>query len=375
MENTERKLYPMRFPAESGLADLGLKETEVMNGWLAGSTISEVMETYLERVTGETVYSYFGRQFPLLMRLFKVEERLPLMVCPDDAIAFQRYDTLGKTKFWYVADAEPGSKLYLGFKREVPAGELYDRCLSGTLEEVLNEVTPHKGQGFIIPPGLVHSASAGLVLAEISESSDLDFKVYNWGNPVEPVSASFTSDPSGVTSDEVTGDMEELSLEAAFDFLNMGKYDNSLTVNIPAGPMRQRPGKLPEDGLTDRMVSRDEFIITRIRLQEALHIYTERFESFLAYLCVGGEASFQVTRTEGGLDEYILRKGEVLLVPEEVADFFIVPRDRSTVLLEAYIGPREENDEYIDPDAEPRLRGEDYEENSVLGDIENGGRS
>ncbi|MDD6253645.1 MAG: hypothetical protein PUA96_06330, partial [Bacteroidales bacterium] len=85
----------MRFSAESGLADLGLKETEVMNGWLAGSTISEVMETYLERVTGETVYSYFGRQFPLLMRLFKVEERLPLMVCPDDGIAFQRYDTLG----------------------------------------------------------------------------------------------------------------------------------------------------------------------------------------------------------------------------------------------------------------------------------------
>lgn len=365
----------MRFPAESGLADLGLKETEVMNGWLAGSTISEVMETYLERVTGETVYSYFGRQFPLLMRLFKVEERLPLMVCPDDGIAFQRYDTLGKTKFWYVADAEPGSKLYLGFKREVPAGELYDRCQSASLEEVLNEVTPHKGQGFIIPPGLVHSASAGLVLAEISESSDLDFKIYNWGRPVEPVSASFTSDPAGVTSDDMTGDVEELSLEAAFDFLNMGRYDNSLTVNIPAGPMRQHPGKLPEDGLTDRMVSRDEFIITRIRLQEAIHIYTERFESFLAYLCVDGEASFQVTSTEVGLDEYILRKGEVLLVPDEVADFFIVPRDRSTVLLEAYIGPREENDEYIDPDAEPGLRGEDYEDNSVLGDIENGGRS
>lgn len=355
----------MRFGRESGLADLGTSESEVVNGWLAGSTVSELMETYLERVVGEDVYSCFGRQFPLMMRLFKVQERMPLMVCPDDVTAFQRYDTLGKAKLWYVADAEPGSRLYMGFRRNVSAQELYDRVLSGTLEEVLNEVTPHRGEAYLIPPGLVHSATAGVEIAEVGESSDMDFRIYGWGRPVSSATASFTADPAGISGTAPSDDAEELSLEASFDFINMNEYDETLAITLPSAPLRTTSGRIPEDGLTDRLTSRREFTVNRIRLQEALHIYTERFGCFLAYLCVEGEASFQQPRKEGGVDEFILRKGEALLVPEEVSDFFIVPRDRSTILLEAFIEPRVEEDDYIDPDAEPRLRGEEDDEDTT----------
>lgn len=78
-------------------------------------------------------------------------------------------------------DAEPGAKLYMGFKNDISATELYNRCHDGSLEEVLNVIVPHKGDAFLMTPGLVHAASGGIVLAEIAESSDLDFKIYNWG--------------------------------------------------------------------------------------------------------------------------------------------------------------------------------------------------
>ena len=156
------------------------------------------------------------------------------MVCPDDEIAAQRYDTLGKVKLWHVLDAEPGSKLYMGLREEISATELYERCHNGTLEEVLNVMTPHKGDSYLIPSGLMHAAAGGVVIAEIAESSDLDFKIYNWGDAVMTSAASFTYDPSGAgrdaskkstrrnLMDDVMSDTEELSLEAAFDFVNLG---------------------------------------------------------------------------------------------------------------------------------------------------------
>ena len=106
-------------------------------------------------------------------------------------------------------------------------------------------VTPHKGDSYLIPSGLMHAAAGGVVIAEIAESSDLDFKIYNWGDAVMTNAASFTYDLSGAgrdaskkstrrnLMDDVMSDTEELSLEAAFDFVNLGGYDTALT--IPAG--------------------------------------------------------------------------------------------------------------------------------------------
>ena len=358
------------------LADLGFRDSEVTDGWLAGSTISEILETYLEDIVGENVYSYYGRQFPLMVKLLDVAGRTPLMVCPDDETAAQRYDTLGKLKLWYVLDAEPGSRLYMGFREAVSASELYDSCHNGTLEEVLNVVTPHKGDAFLIPSGLVHAAADGVMLAEIAESSDLDFKIYNWGNAVETEAAAFTADPAGtgrsasgkqVRKNLMNGsslsDTEELSLEAAFDFLNMGKYDDALT--IPAGGHSERvfdanvrSAAAPDASagkVTDKLVALKEFTVTKISLKDALHINAGDTDAFLIYVCVSGAASLQIQKEDSGVDKYDVAAGEVILVPADVTDFFVVPQDRDTVLLEATIEPYDEPDEYIDPSVEEKL--------------------
>ncbi len=354
------------------LADLGFRDSEVTDGWLAGSTISEILETYLEDVAGENAYSRFGRQFPLMVKFLDVQGRTPLMVCPDDEIAAQRYDTLGKMKLWYVLDAEPGSKLYMGFSRELSAAELYERCHNGTLEEVLNAVVPHKGDAFLVPSGLVHGAEGGVVMTEIAESSDLDFRIYNWGDSVEAAAAGFTSDPAGsgrassrrsLMNEDSLSDTEELSLEAAFDFIDFGKYDVALT--IPAGghsdkahDVHVRPASDPDDAAgkaTDRLASLKEFTVTKIALKDALHINTGTTDAFLVYICTEGSAALQIQRPESGVDKYDVNAGDVVLVPADVTDFFIVPQDRNIVLLEATIEPYEEPDEYIDPSVEEKL--------------------
>lgn len=333
------------------LADMGVEDSVVSDGWLAGNTISELMETYLERIVGEKVYNYYGRQFPLLIKFLDINDRLSVQVHPDDEVAAERYDSLGKAEIWYVMDAKPGAKIFAGFNKEMTAQELYDRCKNGTVEEVMNVITPRKGDSLLITPGTVHAADGGILIAEIQESSDMTFRLYDWGREFNPATA------------------RPLHLEEAIDIIDYRKFDDSL---FRKGPLWEKECHCHdeechchEDKVAETLAERPEFCATKINLTDPLHIYTEQFESFIVYICVEGAASIQVPskndRGEDCMENYEFAKGETVLVPAEMPDFFLVPRDRSTILLEAVCRPEEGPDAYIDPETEAFLEGEDYE--------------
>ena len=163
------------------IADMGFEDSVLSNGWLAGNTISEIMETYLERVVGDNVYRYYGRQFPLLVKLLDINGKISVQVHPDDEIAAERYDALGKSELWYVLDVQPDTKVYMGFKKEVTAQELYDKCHDGTVVDLLNVIHPKKGDVLYITPGTVHAVDGNIQIVEIQESSDMTFRLYDWG--------------------------------------------------------------------------------------------------------------------------------------------------------------------------------------------------
>ena len=329
---------------------MGIEDSVVSEGWLAGNTLSELMETYLEKVVGEEVYNYYGRQFPLLIKFLDIHGKLSVQVHPDDEIAAERYDSLGKAEIWYVMDAEPGAKVYMGFNREVSAQEFYDRCHNGTVEEVLNVIYPKKGDSIYVAPGTVHAAEGGLLIAEIQESSDLTFRLYDWGREFDPATA------------------RQTHLEEAIDLINYGKFDESL---YKKGPLWEEECSCGHehhhhhDEVAEKLVETPQFNVTKINLTDPLHIYTEQFASFIIYMCVEGEASVQVPveneSGEKGMENYVIKAGETILVPAQMQDFYLVPRDRSTVLLEAVTRPEEDLDEYIDPSTEAFLDDEDYE--------------
>ena len=386
------------------IADMGVEDSVVKEGWLAGNTLSDVMETYLEKVVGEDVYNYYGRQFPLLIKFLDIHGKLSVQVHPDDEIAAERYDSLGKAEIWYVMDAEPGAKIYMGFNREVSAQEFYDRCHNGTVEEVLNVIYPKKGDAIYVAPGTVHAAEGGILIAEIQESSDLTFRLYDWGREFDPATA------------------RQIHLEEAIDLIDYGKFDEGLYRKGPlwGDEASSEPCKVPEsfyacscgenhcccgegdechcnegeechchedghectcgkhhdhqhaephhhhsDQVTETLVESPQFNVTKINLTDPLHIYTEQFATFIIYMCVEGEASVQVpvesVSGEKSMENYVVKAGETILIPAQMQDFFLVPRDRSTVLLEAVTRPVDEVDEYIDLSTDAFLDDEDYE--------------
>lgn len=325
------------------LADMGIEDSVVENGWLAGNTISEIMETYLERVVGEDVYNHFGRQFPLLIKFLDINDKLSVQVHPDDQVAAERYDSLGKAEIWYIMDAKPEAKMYCGFNRDTTAQEFYDRCQNGTVDEILNVIYPKKGDVIFITPGTVHAADGGILIAEIQESSDMTFRLYDWGREFDPATA------------------RKMHLDEAIDVINYNAFDPSI---YRKGPLWGEESQ-EEDHMIQNLVECPQFNVSKIRLTDPLHIYTEKFESFIVYICLEGAASIQVPSTkengEAYMENYEFKKGETILVPADMPDFFLVPRDRETLLLEAVTRPEEEVDQYIDPETEAFLEGEDYE--------------
>lgn len=331
----EKKLYPFRFctlqddypwgSEEFKLADLGYRDSLVREGWLAGNSIAEVMDTYLDRVVGDNVYEYYGRQFPLCVRLLRVQGRMPLRVHPDDETAAQRYDFLGKEKVWYVLRAGRDARLQLGFRRDTDASEVYAGCLDGSVADLLNGIAPHAGQCLHIPAGTPHAASGDVEILEIAESSPMDFCLCGWGEEVHP--------------DEFD---TSLTLVEALDFVDYRRYRQA----FPDRTAGDAPG-------SERLADLPQLRLDRLTLGAPLQIRREG-GPFLLYSCVRGAASVQLPLAGGQTLDFALRAGETMLVPAECLEFNLVPTERDTVLLESTV-IRADADPYINPAAEATL--------------------
>ena len=326
----EKKLTPMRFRpekverkwgiAEYRIADLGYIDSVALDGWLSGNSISDIMQTYLERFTGEVPFEYYGTQFQVMVKWLDIKGRTSLHVNPDDESAEQRYDAFGKTALWYVAEAGADAKLFLGFKREVTAEEFYRKCLDGTVEELLNVVKPQVGEHYLVTTGMVHAAQ-DVRLLEIAESSELWFRLHAW--------------------DDADA---EIHLEEAFDLIDFKPYRISSSKGDP-------------EAVTEKIAVTPQFSVSEIRLRNAIRVGAENNGSFLLYACVKGAGSLEVE----GMNPLYFHTGDAVVVPAETHQFTLTPEAQGTLLLEVSLEPRHDQDEYIDPNAEPYLKGEDYD--------------
>ena len=306
---------------EFKLADLGYRDSFVREGWLASNTIGEIMDTYIDRVTGENVYEYYGRQFPLCVRKLTVKGKMPLIVHPDDNTAEQRFDFLGKEKFWYIQKVGKGAELLVGFKQDCNAGEFFAACEDGSVEKMMNVIAPHQGQYLYIPSGTPHAAFGEMEILEVAESSPLDFCLCSWGHEVSDEEF----DPS-------------LSLVEALDFINYSRF-----VALP--------------GTGDQLTNRPQLSIRRIPVNDTLKVAADGYDSFVLYLCTKGSVKLQF-EVFGKTVDYPLSAGETMLVPAECSDFFIEAQEKGSELLEASAFHRE-SDNYINPEAEATLAGEE----------------
>ena len=219
-----------------------------------------------------------------------------------------------------MAEAGADAKLFLGFKREVTAEEFWRKCQDGTVEDLLNVVKPRVGEHYLVIPGMVHAAQ-DVRLLEVAESSELWFRLHAWDDPEA-----------------------ELHLEEAFDLIDFKPY-------------RVAAAKGDPEAVTEKIAVTPQFSVSEIRLMNPVRIGAENNGSFLLYACVKGAGSLAVE----GMTPLHFHAGEAIVVPAEIQQLTLTPEAHGTLLLEVTLEPRKEKDGYIDPNAEPYLKGENYD--------------
>lgn len=285
----------------------------IVNGFLAGNSISDILETYLGDLVGDNIYEYFGNQFPLLVKYLNVEGRLSVQVHPTDAVAAERYDCLGKNEFWYVVDAKPDAKVYMGLNRDSSAAEFYEKCHDGSIVDLMNVYHPKPGDCFYIKAGTVHAAEGGIVIAEIQENSDATLRLYDWG---------FENNPAT---------RREMHLDEAIDCIDYEKYK--------AGELF-RPAAAAKGVVCDCKW----FTISILPLKERYEADPDKFNSFVLYMCTSGAATLT---WEGGKES--LAAGDTVLIPAAMGAYCFTPAPGGANLIEAHIRKiEEEKDDYID---------------------------
>jgi len=275
--------------------------SQAANGFLKGNNIEELVEIYMGELVGEKVYEQFGVEFPLLIKLIDASETLSVQVHPDDETAAQRHDAYGKTEMWYIVDAAPDAGIYVGFKQALDARNFYEHTVKNTLTEQLNFVQVQAGDVFFIPAGAIHAIGKGVMIAEIQQTSDITYRVYDWGREHNPTTA------------------REMHLDLAIDVID---YTAGNEYKIPYVSEKNKPIELVNcPYFTTNLLEIDSLVSRPL---------TER-DSFVIYCCIEGALIIDCM----GMKE-TLNKGETLLVPTVIADIHLKPKEKAK-LLEVYV--------------------------------------
>ncbi|HYW96228.1 MAG TPA: type I phosphomannose isomerase catalytic subunit [Bacteroidales bacterium] len=277
-------------------------ESVVDGGFLDGNSLSELIEVYMGDLVGDHVYDKFGIEFPLLIKYIDARERLSIQVHPDDETAMERHRSFGKTEMWYVIDAEKEAGLITGFNRTIDRETYLDYFNSGRIEEILNVEKVTKGDCFFIPAGRVHTIGAGILLAEIQQTSDQTYRIFDWNR----------------TDDQ--GNTRELHTELAVDVIDFEHRSD------------YRTDYEKSENKTVTMVDSHYFTTSIIQMDSTVKKDFTLIDSFIIYMCPEGRVNIRYG--DSGSTE--LKTGETILIPAQMKSLQIEPLEEST-LLEIYL--------------------------------------
>ncbi|MBC8459413.1 MAG: class I mannose-6-phosphate isomerase [Bacteroidales bacterium] len=272
-------------------------QTMVSNGFLEGNELNEIMEIYMDDLVGEKAFERFPGQFPILVKFIDSNDWLSIQVHPDDALAAKRKIGNGKTEMWYILDADKHAELISGFSREVNQKVYLDHLEQKQLKEILNVEAVQRGDVFFMPAGRVHALGPGVLLAEIQQTSDTTYRIYDWDR---------------VDSE---GNARELHTELALEAIDFTVQETYRTTYPRA------------KNQTVSLVECPAFTTNLLEFDHSIEKELNYIDSFIIYLCTEGECSIQYLQGREGL-----KKGEVVLIPAMMEHLFLVPKPQARVL-------------------------------------------
>ena len=269
----------------------------VANGEWKGKSLTTLIKEYPNEILGTQVYLRFEEQFPLLFKYLDAREDLSIQVHPNDALAKKRHNTFGKTEMWYIIQADENARIIVGFKGNSNANEYLENLKNKTLPSILDEVKVQSGDAFFLETGTVHSIGAGLLVAEIQQTSDVTYRLYDFDRV------------------DANGNTRELHVDLALEAINYNavetKKEYSKNVNE-----------------SNAVVDCPYFTTNFIPLDGAVSI-SKSGKTFTVYMCVEGvfEIEFNNSKVQYG-------KGDTVLIPAAMNSFIL---NGKASILEIYI--------------------------------------
>lgn len=273
--------------------------SEIANGSLKGKSLNWLLKNYKERLVGKHVYREFGDKFPLLFKFIDAQEDLSVQVHPDDVLAKTRHGSFGKTEMWYIVDVKNDGRLILGFKENIERENYLKSLSENTITEILKSEPVKKGDAFLLVPGTVHAIGSGIVLAEIQQTSDITYRIYDWNRP------------------DTNGQMRELHTDLALEAINFNspnaklEYSNKLNSLV-------------------HLCTTDYFTVNKLVITQDFVRDLREISSFKVYMCLEGSATLK----SNDFSEEI-RKGETILIPAEFSEIKFTANSAS--ILEVYV--------------------------------------
>jgi len=277
-------------------------ESVVANGPDKGLSLVEMVAKYREELVGEANYVRFGNKFPLLIKFIDAKQDLSIQVHPSDDLAKKRHNSMGKTEMWYVVGADKGAKLRSGFSEEITPKEYKDRVYNNTITDVLQEYEIHPGDVFFLPAGRVHSIGAGAFVAEIQQTSDITYRIYDFNRK------------------DADGKMRELHTDLAREAIDFEVVDDYRT-NYEA--LENEPVEL---------VACPYFTTSLYDMTEKISCDYSELDSFVIFICIEGSCEI----IDDQKNEITLSAGETILFPASTQEVSITPTD-AVKLLETYV--------------------------------------
>ncbi|WP_421977930.1 type I phosphomannose isomerase catalytic subunit [Roseivirga seohaensis] len=262
--------------------------SKVSEGPLKGMTIPEITNMFKEEFVGKKVYQKYCNNFPLLIKFIDAAQDLSIQVHPNNKLAKERHNSLGKSEMWYILQANQGAKIISGFNKDISKEEYLYHLNNGTLIDILNEETVEAGDAVYLPAGRVHTIGKGLLIAEIQQSSDVTYRIYDFDRKDEK------------------GNKRTLHTQEAIDALD---YDTHSDYKIKVQKKLNEVVPLVES----------EFFKTNL-LEFSTGIIREHYnkDSFIIYVCLEGEAEITTLGQTAKIS-----KGNAVLVPQKFPEVHI----------------------------------------------------
>jgi len=276
----------------------------IANGTWKGKDLISVINEHPDAILGKAVHQKYHGQLPLLVKFIDAKRDLSIQVHPNDEMAQREHGKMGKSEMWYIIRADKGAHLYAGFKQEITPDEYQKRIEDGSITEVLADHQVKAGDVFYLPAGRVHAICGGIMLAEVQQSSDVTYRIYDYNRP------------------GLDGKPRELHTALAAQALDYHVERNYLTDYRAAKDQ------------AIQIVDTPYFDVRIMELTGQFHRNLMKYDSFIITMCLEGACRI-VIRHSGA--EILLRQGYSTLIPAAIADYDVIPLHARTRLLDAFI--------------------------------------